>query len=112
MSINKYIESDFRSLALHKIAVAKVRANPELFDKIKHTNTHFGKVYSPSSMTYYREWNKLIETGLGAVLDMALATTEFAATMRSTSPFSGILTEDERLAFLHDWKLKRKQKAA
>lgn len=102
----------FRSLALHKLAVEKVRLNPELFELIKRTNMHFGKVYSPSSMVYYHEWEKLIEMGLEAVLNMALETTEFAATMRSTSPFGGILSEEERIAFLEDWKLKREQTAA
>ncbi len=112
MSFEKYIESDFRSLALHKLVVEKVRANPELFETIKRTNAHFGKVYSASSMIYFHEWNKLIEEGLEAVLDMALETTEFAATMRSASPFGGILSEKERLAFLADWKSKREQTAA
>ena len=50
----------------------------------------------------YAEWVMLIDTGLEAVLHVLETETEDAVRLRSSSPFTGVLTPHERWRILRD----------
>jgi hypothetical protein len=53
---------------------------------------------------YARRWAQLVDQGMDAAIAMALDEGEDGQVMRSCTPLAGVLTEDERRAFLADWK--------
>lgn len=53
---------------------------------------------------YLMEWQSILDQGMNAALSVAVEDSERAQVLRSTSPFAGVLDEEERLAFLAAWK--------
>jgi len=96
-------EIDERSLALHRLVVEKIRKNPALFDRARLTLARYRRSVCGRSQPYLREWERLMNQGMDACLDAAVAGSERATAMRQSSPFSGILTNRERFAFLKTW---------
>lgn len=103
---------DARTLALHQLVAAKIRRDPALFLKVKSTLTRWRTVVCPSSRPYLAEWEQLVNQGIDVTLAMAIDPSERAATLRQSSPFAGILTHQERFAFLQDWSQRHDPHAA
>jgi len=62
---------------------------------------------SKRSLPYLDAWQELIDAGMERCLEFALEESEKGDAMRQSSPFVGILTEDERLGFLREWRMRR-----
>lgn len=97
-------EIDARSLALHRLIVEKVRHDPALFDKAKATLARWRTIVCASSQPYLKEWESLVDQGIETALAVAVEDSPRATALRQSSPFCGIITEQERLAFLKGWK--------
>ena len=95
---------DARSLALHRLIAAKIRNDPVLFEKVRATIGRFRRIVCANSQPYLIEWERAIDQGIDAALALATEESEHATALRQASPFAGILTEPERLAFLAQWK--------
>lgn len=95
---------DARSLALHRLIARKVASDPSLLERAKQTVARWQTVVSPSSQAYLREWESLLAQGTDACLTMAVEDSQRAAALRQCSPFTRILTNAERFAFLKSWK--------
>ncbi|CAD6531820.1 hypothetical protein LMG27952_02625 [Paraburkholderia hiiakae] len=50
------------------------------------------------------EWQAVMDQGLDVTLALMTDPGEYATEMRQSSPFTGILTEDERRNFLAAWR--------
>ncbi|MBL8511175.1 MAG: hypothetical protein JNM52_05970 [Betaproteobacteria bacterium] len=96
-------EIDQRSLALHRLVASKIRANPDLFGRAKITLARWRDLVSNSSHPYLTEWETLMQQGMEPCLAMATEDSPRAAALRQSSPFAGILTHQERFAFLKNW---------
>lgn len=94
---------DARSLALHRAVAAKLRQNPELFERSRQTLQRWRRTVSPSSQPYLETWEALMNQGLEATLAVALEDSERAAALRQSSPFTSVLTHQERFALLKAW---------
>ncbi len=97
---------ELRSLALHSLAVEKVRRDPALFDRVRTTNARFLNMRRDSAV-YSRRWQDLIDAGSEPCLRKAVEDSEEAADLRQASPFAGILNEEERRDFLRHWAQTR-----
>lgn len=95
---------DQRSLALHRLVADKVRADGRLLVQARATLARWYGVASPRSFTYLDEWQRLFDLGTEACLTAATEDTERAAALRQCSPLSCLLTNQERFAFLKQWK--------
>lgn len=95
---------DARSLALHRAVAAKLRQNPELFERSRQTLQRWRSTVSPSSQPYLETWEALMNQGLEATLAVALEDSERAAALRQSSPFAAVLTNQERFALLKAWR--------
>ena len=92
---------DRRSLALHEAIVAKLRRHPELFERVQACMpAYVRRCEEIGSGPYARRWAVVVDQGLEATLAMALAEGEDGQVMRSCTPLTGILTQEERLAVL------------
>jgi hypothetical protein len=97
-------ELDARSLAMHRLVAEKLRRDPSLLEKAKATLARWRAGGDNSTRPYDEEWERALAEGLDATLRLALGTSEHATALRQCSPFAGILTPDERTAFLKAWK--------
>lgn len=96
-------EIDQRSLALHVLVCAKIRDNPELFDSVKKTLARWKLTVSENSQPYIAQWQNLADEGLDACLAAAIENSERGAALRQASPFTKILTHQERFKALKDF---------
>lgn len=100
-------EIDAKSLALHHLVVQKILADRSLFEKIQENLDRYQAKADGSVRVYLTEWQSIVDLGIDAALAVALEQTERGQVLRSTSPFSGILTELERMSFLSTWTAKQ-----
>ena len=104
-------EIDARSLALHRLIAQKVARQPALLEKALHTVKRWQTLVSTSSQPYLREWEELLDQGADACLAVAVEESQRAAALRQCSPFTNILSNAERFAFLKNWKSNEAQRA-
>jgi hypothetical protein len=97
-------EIDQRSLAVHRLVAERVMLDPSLFDKATGTPARWRETVCISSQPYLSEWERLINHGVEACLSVAVEDSQRAAALRQSSPFSGVLTNRERFAFLKQWR--------
>lgn len=95
--------ADMRSLALHFAVADKLRKQPELFAVVPKTLERWRQTVAASSQGYLSEWALLVHQGMEAALTVATEDSEHAQTLRQCSPFGGILSHQERFAFLKSW---------
>lgn len=103
-------ELDRKSLELHRLAVQKIKADPALFCRVQETLTRFMAKAGAMPSRYLMEWQAILDQGMDAALPVAVEDSERAQVLRSTSPFAGVLDEEERLAFLAAWKSSQRAK--
>lgn len=96
-------EIDERSLALHRLVAEKIRRNPALFDRVKATLARWRMTVCVASQPHLVEWEHLMNQGIDAALAVAIEDSQRATALRQSSPFSGLLTNQERFTFLKTW---------
>ena len=96
-------EIDERSLALHRLIAEKIRRDPQLFTRAKETLARWRKSVCAASQPHLEDWERLLGLGVDACLNAAVEESERATALRQTSPFAGLLSNQERFAFLKSW---------
>lgn len=96
-------EIDRKSLALHQLVADKLRHDPSLFRKVQENLDSLQRSSAISTLAYYVDWQQAVDQGMDFALALAVEESERGQSMRQASPFAGILTEPERLAFLKSW---------
>lgn len=86
--------------------ITKIRENPALFELVRDSVADLLIKVDTRSLPYIREWEALVAAGPEACFKKALEDSEHAATLRSCTPFCGILTARERADFLEGWRAK------
>jgi hypothetical protein len=99
-----HVELDRRSLEMHRLIAAKIRANPALLATASSNIERWHSTSTRGPCRHLTEWAKLIEQGMDIVLAVAIEDSEYATELRQSSPFPGILTQSERLEFLKRWR--------
>lgn len=96
---------DRRSLALHDAIAAKIEADPGLLDVARGNLLRW---ISQRSSAALLEWLDLLDrTPVTEVARLLRSQGEYAARLRQSSPFAGILTPQERMAILRDYDPRR-----
>ena len=89
---------DAKSLALHTKIAWKISEDPSLLDKARENLARWRARYEPDRMPLaIEEWEQILTLDWQKVAAFLIAVTEDAIRLRSSSPFTGILTEEERL---------------
>ena len=97
---------DARSLALHRLAVEKIRQQPQLMAVVANNLARWRGCVSARTMPYIDAWQSLLDQGAEHMLSLAIEDSEFATAMRQSTPFAGVLTPQERWKFLREWRQK------
>ncbi|PVB32970.1 hypothetical protein [Mycobacteroides abscessus] len=85
-----------QSLALHALVVSKLLRDPERVLEIARRNAkHDLGVGDVHSEKYIREWDRLPKQDIPSLINAMLDPSDLGITLRSCTPFTGILTDDE-----------------
>ncbi len=97
---------DLVSLALHRAVAHRLRSNPRLLQKAKsNLKIWLGKSQAISA---WLEWQEILETSsIEKVLKIITAETEEGQRLRSSSPFVGLLTAEERRQIIKECEKAR-----
>ena len=91
---------DRRSLELNRLVAEKIRQQPELMDLVRNRleRTLSEARLSESSKGALREWQTILSThSSNEVLEILTEDSDEGQRLRQSSPFSGILSQRERL---------------
>lgn len=87
-----------QSLWLHTALIPRLLKDPEVVVGKARANLAQGRASGAidvHSEPYAREWEAILDGGVGCTIAALLDPCEHAATLRSSSPFAGILPQDE-----------------
>jgi len=98
-------EIDQRSLALHRLVADKIRADTGLMGEAEAVLRRWYQLASPRTFAYLDDWHRLLQSGVEPCLAVATEDSERAAALRQASPLACLLSNQERFAFLKDWRL-------
>lgn len=87
---------DARSLAMHCRIAQKVARDPDLLDKARENLERWAAKSKGPKPRYLREWEHILDRPWPAIAELITSMSEEANRLRSSSPFAGVLTEDER----------------
>jgi len=95
--------SEERSLALHRAVAEHLRRSPQLV-QIAHANLERWIRLNGPQLAYL-EWQGILKAPLDDVIALICEDSEHAARLRQSSPFAGILSEEERLRIFDAFKI-------
>ncbi len=102
--MNRQKRSDERSKALHKEIAKKLRSNPGLWD-IPINNIIRWKKNRKSIIPTIVEWEYIFtKHSKEQILALLESDSQESVRLRSSSPFTGILTEIERMKIFNQYK--------
>jgi hypothetical protein len=88
---------DRRSLRLHRAIVEKLRSNPQLFERVRaRIDDWTAQGHGRSDYPYRLEWQQAIHAGMAAAIELALDESERGQVLRTCTPLTGVLSEEER----------------
>ena len=86
-----------RSIVLHWAVAQRIRDDPAVLEVARHNLRRW--IGQQGERFYWTEWEKILEDSMEEILAFMVSPTERARRLRQSSPFSGILTPQER------WKI-------
>lgn len=98
---NKYLPSDWRSLEMHRLIATKLEADPSLVERAR---SNISRWKSQRGLTpAYSEWEKILSSGMDRILHVLTSEDQASARLRSSTPFTGILSDAERKMIYARW---------
>jgi len=101
---------DRRSLALDKAIAQKLQQEPQLLQRAKDTLQRWIHQREPEIPLALQEWQEILDTWL-KILELLTSFDEEARRLRQSSPFCGILSEEERLVIFRKFRSQRAMKS-
>jgi hypothetical protein len=87
---------DARSLAMHCVIAQKISRDPDLLDKAKTNLERWSAKSKDPLPEYLHEWQEILDRPWPEIAEIITSMSEDATRLRSSSPFAGVLTADER----------------
>jgi hypothetical protein len=97
-SFSDHQRLDARSLALHCLIAKKLLDNPALIDRARSTIARWRAQYVGPLPSYFAEWGRVLDTSPEEIAGFLVSMKENAIRLRQSSPFTEILTPDERFS--------------
>ena len=94
--------ADRRSLALHGRVLDHLLRDPEGVRARARRNLAVIRGANPNAGPWLDEWAHLLQGPIHELASALIATDEHARALRQSSPFAGVLTQEERLEALRD----------
>lgn len=92
--------TDRRSLALHARVFDHLLRDPESVRKIARRSLKVMGEANPDARPWLEEWAQLLDGPLHELAAVLLSTGQHARGLRRSSPFAGVLSQEERLEVL------------
>ncbi len=92
---------------LHAALIGHLINDPNMVISKAHANLARGRAtgaIDAHSEAYAREWEAILDAGVGRIIAVLLDPCDHAATLRSATPFAGVLTPDEVRAIKKAWR--------
>lgn len=102
---NKYLPSDWRSLEMHRLIVTKLKADPSLVERARANISRWKN--QRGVRPAYSEWEEILSSGMERIFHVLTCEDQASARLRSSTPFTGILSDTERIQLFNRWKNKR-----
>ena len=99
---NKYTSSDWRSLEMHRLIAQKLAEDPSLVELAQSNISRWSSMRGKTRS--YLEWEDILSSGIQRTIDILTGEDQECARLRSSSPFTGILSETERTELFNRWK--------
>lgn len=99
MSVRQYSDHrilDARSLAMHCKIAMKISRAPELLETAKANLERWSAKSDESQPQHLREWQEILDRPWPEIAELITNMGEDATRLRSSSPFAGVLTAEER----------------
>ena len=87
---------DARSLAMHCLVARKLLANPALIARASSTLARWRAQAADPVPSYFLEWAHILKGSPGEIAAFLASMREDATRLRQSSPFSNLLTPEER----------------
>jgi hypothetical protein len=87
---------DARSLAMHCKIAQKISRDPHLLDRARANLERWSAKSTDPLPKYLHEWQEILKRPWPEIAEIITSMTEEGTRLRSSSPFAGILTADER----------------
>lgn len=105
--MNMQQRSDERSISLHREIAKKLRANSKLWEIPKRNIARWKNRRGRLTLAT-REWKRILDKNTKEqILSILESNSEESARLRSSSPFTGILSDNERKSIFDSYKMKR-----
>lgn len=88
---------DRRSLAMHRAIAEKLRNDPGIIEKAKENIRRWRR--QGIDVQAFREWESVLAGGIGETLRVLCAESEESDRLRHSTPFTGVLSPEERRRF-------------
>ncbi|TDZ80088.1 Helix-turn-helix domain protein [Mycobacteroides salmoniphilum] len=93
---DRSLDGHEQSLALHALVVSKLLGDPERVLAIARRNAERDReLGNAHSEKYTREWSQLLKQDIRSLIDAMLDSSAHGVTLRSCTPFTGILSAQE-----------------
>ena len=87
---------DARSLAMHCKIAQKISRDPELLNVAKENLARWSQKAAGKEPRYLQEWREILERPWPEIADFITSISDDAIRLRSSSPFAGVLSAEER----------------
>ena len=87
---------DARSLAMHCMIARKIARDPRMLDKARQNLQRWIEKSGSPAPPYLLEWKAILDRPWPDVAALITSMHQDATRLRSSSPFAGVLTEEER----------------
>lgn len=104
---NSLTYEKMKSLYLHEAVLDELRKDWDKCSTIAYSNIErWKKVHRPDGMSvrYLDEWLKVLDKGFMAVSRVLLGVDEYSCDLRQNSPFAGVLSNEQRLSVLEEFR--------
>ena len=99
---------DQRSLAMGRAIAGKVRAQPALFQIAKDILKRWIQQRQPDVPIVLQEWQEILtQWSVEKILDLLTSDDENARRLRQSSPFAGVLSQEERRSIFDEYEALR-----
>jgi hypothetical protein len=85
-----------RSLAMHALIARKIELDPGLLDIASRNIQRWRDRWKQEAPSWLNEWQELLKQPWRQIAALITEPSEHAARLRQSSPFAGVLTNEER----------------
>lgn len=96
-----------KSLWLHWALLTPMLTEPDaVITKARENLRRWSGMHRSDGVTvgYFKKWERVLDDGLDAVVEVVTSRSEEACEMRQNSPFAGVLPDDTRVKVLRSFK--------